>query len=108
MLFGEGAAILVLEAEDAAVARGAAVLAQVAAVAYSNDAYHLVAPDPEGKGLERSLRHSLNEAGLDRVDYVNAHGTGTELNDVAEAEALARVLGSTVNTASTADAPPIQ
>ncbi len=92
MLFGEGAAVLVLEAEEEARSRGCPVLGEVAAVTYSNDAYHLVAPDPEGKGLERALREGLSRAGLDGVDYINAHGTGTELNDGAEARALRRVL----------------
>ncbi|MEO0813017.1 MAG: beta-ketoacyl-[acyl-carrier-protein] synthase family protein, partial [Myxococcota bacterium] len=101
MLFGEGAAILVLESLDSAQARGAAILCEVAAVAYSNDAYHLVAPDPEGAGLERALRGALESAGLSGVDYVNAHGTGTPLNDVAEAQTLNRVLGSQPAVSST-------
>lgn len=101
MLFGEGAAVLVLESAAEARARGVKPLAEVAAVTYSNDAYHLVAPDPAGKGLERALRDGMARAGLDAIDYVNAHGTGTELNDGAEARALRRVLGDRTWVSST-------
>ncbi|MEO1173346.1 MAG: beta-ketoacyl synthase N-terminal-like domain-containing protein, partial [Myxococcota bacterium] len=93
LLFGEGAACLVLESLDHARARGAAVLAEVVAVGYSNDAHHLLAPHPEGAGLELALRRCMDEGELASVDYVNAHGTGTPANDAVEAETLARVLG---------------
>ncbi|MEM6732450.1 MAG: beta-ketoacyl synthase N-terminal-like domain-containing protein, partial [Myxococcota bacterium] len=97
MLFGEGGAMLVLESEESMRDRGAKPLAEVLAVGYSNDAYHLVAPDPAGRGLERALRQVLDNAPLSSIDYVNAHGTGTELNDAAEAQTLCRVFGTSIS-----------
>ncbi len=96
LLFGEGAAFLVLETLSHARARGARAYAQVLAVGYANDAHHLVAPDPEGRGAALAIRRALAEAGLapEEVGYVNAHGTGTELNDAAEAKALCEVFGA--------------
>jgi len=90
---GEGAAMIVLSAErgDAAV--------EVAGVARSLDAHHLTAPDPNGDGATRAMRAALNDARTDTVDYVQAHGTSTPLNDAVEAAALARVLGSNLDQA---------
>jgi 3-oxoacyl-[acyl-carrier-protein] synthase II len=84
---GEGAAMVVLAAE-----RGDAV-ASVAGVGRSLDAWHLTAPDPEGQGAAMAMRAALREAKLEAVDYVQAHGTSTQLNDEVEAQALRRVLG---------------
>lgn len=91
----EGAATFVIEDLDSAVRRGAPVLAEIRGYGCTNDAYHLVAPDPEGIGAAESIRLALQDAGLppDDVDYVNAHGTGTVRGDVAETAALRRALG---------------
>lgn len=95
MSLGEGAAFLVLEAEDVARRRGADVLAELAGAASSCDATHLTAPRPDGGGAAQALVSALRDAGIrpDELDYVNAHGTATLQNDVAEAKAIAGVLG---------------
>lgn len=94
-LLGEGAGILVLESADGARARGAAVLAELAGYGASSDAYHLTAPDPDGVSAARAVSRALADARLaaDDLDYINAHGTGTVLNDQAEIVALRRSLG---------------
>ena len=96
MSLGECAAFLVLETVEAARARGARIYGEVAAYGMSSDAYHLTAPDPEGRGLQRSMRAALAAAGMsaDDVDHVNAHGTGTEQNDAAETRALKGLFGA--------------
>ena len=88
---GEGAAMIVLSAKqnDAVV--------EVAGVARSLDAHHLTAPDPNGDGAFRAMRGALDDARRDHVDYVQAHGTSTPLNDAVEANALKRVLGSSLD-----------
>jgi 3-oxoacyl-[acyl-carrier-protein] synthase II len=95
LLFGEGAAFLVLEDEEHALARGAHVHSYVLGIGYANDAFHLVAPDRDGTGAALAITRALAEAevGLGDVDYVNAHGTGTEANDSAELSAFRRVFG---------------
>jgi 3-oxoacyl-(acyl-carrier-protein) synthase len=92
---GEGAGILVLEPLAAALARGARPAAILAGAGASCDAYHMTAPDPAGRGVARAIRAALADAGLgpDAVDFVNAHGTGTPLNDTAEWAALEAVFG---------------
>lgn len=91
----EGAAVLVLERPESARARGARIRALVSGYGASADAYNATAPDPEGAGAELALRAALRDAGLDAdaVDHVNAHGTSTPLNDLAEARLIRRVLG---------------
>jgi 3-oxoacyl-[acyl-carrier-protein] synthase II len=95
MSLGEGAAFLVLEAEEPARRRGADLLAELAGAASSCDAAHLTAPRPDGRGAAQALAGALRDAGVrpEEVDYVNAHGTATLQNDLAEAKALARVFG---------------
>jgi 3-oxoacyl-[acyl-carrier-protein] synthase II len=90
---GEGAAMVVLSAE-----RGDASV-EVAGVARSLDAHHLTAPDPTGDGAARAMRGALDDARLDGVDYVQAHGTSTPLNDAVEALAITRVLGPALKNA---------
>ncbi|MER5256130.1 beta-ketoacyl-[acyl-carrier-protein] synthase family protein [Streptomyces sp. NPDC002855] len=92
---GEGAAVLVLERERDARARGRRGYARIVGFGASSDAHHATAPDPQGAGLERALRTALADAGVAPadVDHVNAHGTSTPLNDLTEARALRRVLG---------------
>jgi 3-oxoacyl-[acyl-carrier-protein] synthase II len=91
----EGAAVLILERAEHAAARGAHVYARISGYGASADAYHATAPDPEGAGAELALRAALRDADTppDAVDHVNAHGTGTPLNDVMEAKLIRRVLG---------------
>jgi 3-oxoacyl-[acyl-carrier-protein] synthase II len=93
---GEGAAVLVLEALDHALARGAEVLALVAGYGITADAYHMTAPHPDGDGAARAMRAALDDAGLspDDVDYINAHGTATPHNDAAETLAIKSLLGT--------------
>ncbi|WP_241518643.1 beta-ketoacyl-[acyl-carrier-protein] synthase family protein [Streptomyces sp. CB03238] len=94
-LMGEGAGVLVLEDGDAAAGRGAEVLAEISGYGSTTDAHHLTAPEPTGAAAAQAVRRALEDAGTpeDEVTYINAHGTGTELNDLAEASALAQALG---------------
>ncbi|MBO4787724.1 MAG: beta-ketoacyl-[acyl-carrier-protein] synthase II, partial [Lachnospiraceae bacterium] len=94
-VMGEGAGILVLERYDHAKKRGAKILAEIVGYGNTSDAYHITAPDPEGSGAVRAIRMAINEAGVTEEDeiYVNAHGTGTHLNDAMETKALKEVFG---------------
>jgi len=96
LVFGEGAGALVLEALDTAQARGADILAELVGYGASSDAFHTTAPDPEGRGAAAAIRLALRDAGLgpQDIDYINAHGTATQLNDVMETKALKRALGA--------------
>jgi 3-oxoacyl-(acyl-carrier-protein) synthase len=98
MSLGEGAAILVIEAEEIAHKRGATILARLTGWGASCDAYHATAPHPQGAGAAAAMQSALRRAGLEpkAIDYVNAHGTGTRDNDVAEASALKSVFGERV------------
>jgi 3-oxoacyl-[acyl-carrier-protein] synthase II len=92
---GEGAAVLLLESLDHARARSARIYAELAGFAANDDAHHATAPEPEGRGLAEAIATALADAGaaLHDVDYVNAHGTSTLLNDKAETRALKRAFG---------------
>jgi 3-oxoacyl-[acyl-carrier-protein] synthase II len=94
-VMGEGAAILLLETEEAARARGAHIYAELAGAALTNDAHHMTAPRPDGESALRCMRLALRDAGLrpDEVDTVNAHASGTPLNDKTETLALKQLLG---------------
>jgi 3-oxoacyl-[acyl-carrier-protein] synthase II len=94
-VMGEGAAVLVLERDDAARARGARVLGTVKGYGASSDAHHLTAPREDGKGQASAMRAALADARVDasQIDYVNAHGTSTPLNDRAETHAIKLALG---------------
>ena len=94
-VMGEGAGFLVLEDWDRAAARGAHIYGEVAGYGRNSDAYHVTAPAPGGAGAAHCMRLALADAGLEpsEVGHVNAHGTSTDLNDAAEAEAVVKVFG---------------
>ena len=94
-VMGEGAAVLVLEDAEKAKARGATILATVKGYGASSDAHHLTAPQSEGLGAAQAIEQALESAGLTPadIDYINAHGTSTPLNDRAETLAIKKALG---------------
>ena len=94
-VIGEGAGIVVLEAEDHARARGAHILAELAGFGITGDAYHMTAPCADGDGAIRSMRLALEMAGMNTtdIDYINAHGTSTPINDKSETLAVKAVFG---------------
>jgi 3-oxoacyl-(acyl-carrier-protein) synthase len=98
MSLGEGAAVLVIEAEETARNRGATILARLSGWGASCDAHHATAPHPQGAGAAAAMQSALRRAGLEprAIDYVNAHGTGTRDNDIAEANALKSIFGERV------------
>ncbi|MEW6413595.1 MAG: beta-ketoacyl-ACP synthase II [Candidatus Zixiibacteriota bacterium] len=94
-VMGEGAAIIVLESLEHAKARGARVYAEFLGAGSTADAHHITAPHPDGYGARKSIELAIKYAGItnDQVDYVNTHGTSTELGDISETKALKEVLG---------------
>ena len=94
-VMGEGAGIIILEEYEHAKKRGANILAEVVGYGNTADAYHITAPDPEGDGAIRAIKNAVNEAkiGDDKEIYINAHGTGTHLNDAMETKAIKAVFG---------------
>jgi len=92
---GEGAAVLVLEGFEHAHKRGADVFAEVLGYAINSDAYHMTSPDPEAKGMQRVMAQALARANVPagKIDYINAHGTGTKVNDATETIAIKQALG---------------
>jgi 3-oxoacyl-[acyl-carrier-protein] synthase II len=94
-VIAEGAGIVVLEELESALKRGAKIYAEVVGYGLTADAYHMTAPDPEGRGVVNCMRMALRDAGLgpEAVDYINAHGTSTPFNDKHETAAIKRVFG---------------
>ncbi len=95
---GEGGAYLVLESEKSLKARHGKPLAIISGYGNANDAYHQTASSPEGIGATNAIKNALNQAGLspEKIDYINAHGTGTPNNDASECAAMTNVFGNTV------------
>ena len=95
LVMGEGAGVALLEEESHALRRGAKIYGEVVGYGASLDAHQVTAPHPQGRGAEQSMRAALRDAGLspDHIDYINAHGTSTKLNDAIETMAVKRVFG---------------
>ncbi len=96
-IMGEGAAVLVLESFEHASARGATILGELVGYAATNDAFHISSPADNGEGAARCMRLALEDAKIapERIDYINAHGTSTKLNDSSETAAIKTVFGAT-------------
>jgi 3-oxoacyl-[acyl-carrier-protein] synthase II len=92
-VIGEGSGILIIEALDVALERGAKIYAELVGYGLTGDGYHMTSPCPDGDGAVRCMQAALDDAGLayDTVDYINAHGTSTELNDLYESRAVKTV-----------------
>jgi len=95
LVFGEGAAVMVLEELEHAKRRGANIIAEIVGYGSTSDAFHVTAPDPEAKGARAAIQQALDDAKLNSADihYINAHGTATALNDVMETKAVKSVFG---------------
>ncbi|MBI6545967.1 MAG: beta-ketoacyl-ACP synthase II, partial [Cyanobacteria bacterium NC_groundwater_1444_Ag_S-0.65um_54_12] len=94
-VMGEGAGVLILERLEFALRRGAPILAEIAGYGLSGDAFHMTAPAPAAEGAQRAMRLALADAGCEpaAIDYINAHGTSTEVNDKLETSAVKQVFG---------------
>ncbi len=99
-VLAEGAAVLVLEEREHALARGAAILAEIIGYGTTDDANHMVQPAPGGEGAARAMNIALEDAGIENtdIDYINAHGTSTQLNEKLETQAVQRVFGERAAT----------
>jgi len=99
IVLGEAGAILILESLDSALKRGAPIIAEFISYGLSSDAHHITAPHPEGQGMTRAMQQALKLGKVDceKIDYINAHGTGTVLNDKSEAAAIKKVFGNHAN-----------
>jgi len=108
LVLGEGAAAMVLETETHARRRGALGIAEIAGYGFASDAAHLTAPDPAGGGAARAMRQALTQAGMTALpDFINAHGTGTRLNDQMECIAMQRVFGDAASSIAITSTKPL-
>jgi len=94
-VLSEGAGVIILEELNHALNRGANILAEIVGYGSTCDAEHITAPSPDGKGAAAAMKKALSDAGIspEQVDYINAHGTGTQLNDIMETRAIKTVFG---------------
>ncbi len=99
-VLGEGAAAIIMETEEHALARGARIYAEVAGGAITSDAHHITAPDPDGIGAARAMNDALTQTGASATDvtHINAHATSTPVGDVSEYRAMLRVFGKHLET----------
>jgi 3-oxoacyl-[acyl-carrier-protein] synthase II len=95
-VLGDGAGVIMIEEYEFAKARGAKIYAELCGFGMSGDAYHMTLPPDDGKGAAASMRNAIRDGGipLDKIDYINAHGTSTHAGDLAESRAIESVLGS--------------
>ena len=95
-VLGDGAGVLMIEEYEAAKARGAHIYAEIVGFGMSGDAHHMTLPPEDGRGAAASMRNAIRDAGiaLDKINYINAHGTSTNAGDVAESRAVQSVLGN--------------
>ncbi|MDO4273659.1 MAG: beta-ketoacyl-[acyl-carrier-protein] synthase family protein [Eubacteriales bacterium] len=100
---GEGSAFFLMETMESAQKRGVPVYAEILGYGLNNDAYHVTSPDPDGSGAKASMKMALEEGGIapDQIDYINAHGTGTALNDAMESKAVQSLFPKGVHMNST-------
>ena len=108
-VMGEGAGVIVLESLEHAQRRGARIYAELSGYGATSDAYHLVAPDPEGRGAAEAMRLALADADIspEEVGYINAHGTGTQLNDPIETRAIKQTFGGAAYCTPISSTKPI-
>jgi 3-oxoacyl-[acyl-carrier-protein] synthase II len=101
-VLSEGSGIMVLESLEHARNRGAKILGEIVGYGATDDAFHYVMPAPDGDGAYHAMKHALEDAGIEpaRIDYINAHGTSTDLNDKMETQAIKRLFGTAAQKVS--------